>query len=74
MSTVFDEQPDLGDQDLPNMDLEDRHALRRVAGLSTELQDISEVEYRAAAARAGRADRGLDRGQPGQRGELRCAS
>ncbi len=42
MSTVFDEQPDLGD-----MDLEERHALRRVAGLSTELQDISEVEYRA---------------------------
>src|SRR5713101_4117508 len=42
MSTVFDEQPDLGD-----MDLEDRHALRRVAGLSTELQDVSEVEYRA---------------------------
>ena len=28
------------------MDLEERHALRRVAGLSTELQDISEVEYR----------------------------
>src|SRR6202012_538655 len=47
MSTVFDEQPALGDQDLPNMDLEERHALRRVAGLSTELQDISEVEYRA---------------------------
>jgi len=47
MSTVFDEQPDLGDPDLANMDLEDRHALRRVAGLSTELQDISEVEYRA---------------------------
>src|SRR5216684_3596267 len=42
MSTVFDEQPDLGD-----MDLEDRHALRRVAGLSTELEDVSEVEYRA---------------------------
>jgi len=42
MSTVFGEQPDLG-----NLDLEDRHALRRVAGLSTELQDISEVEYRA---------------------------
>jgi GTP-binding protein HflX len=41
MSTVFDEQPDFGD-----MDLEERHALRRVAGLSTELQDISEVEYR----------------------------
>jgi GTP-binding protein HflX len=27
-------------------DLVDRHALRRVAGLSTELADISEVEYR----------------------------
>jgi GTPase len=39
MSTVFDDQPDL--------DLEERHALRRVAGLSTELQDVSEVEYRA---------------------------
>src|ERR1700748_2994148 len=47
MSAVFDEQPDLGESDLQNMDLEDRHALRRVAGLSTELQDVSEVEYRA---------------------------
>ncbi|MDR3033898.1 MAG: GTPase HflX [Kitasatospora sp.] len=28
------------------LDLEDRAALRRVAGMSTELQDISEVEYR----------------------------
>jgi GTP-binding protein HflX len=28
------------------LDLEDRAALRRVAGLSTELQDVSEVEYR----------------------------
>ena len=28
------------------LDLEDRAALRRVAGLSTELSDISEVEYR----------------------------
>ncbi|MFI6498437.1 GTPase HflX [Nonomuraea typhae] len=28
------------------MDLEERHALRRVAGLSTELQDVTEVEYR----------------------------
>src|SRR5699024_6243128 len=27
-------------------DLADRHALRRVGGLSTELEDISEVEYR----------------------------
>src|ERR1044071_6149873 len=29
------------------LDLADRHALRRVAGLSTQLQDVSEVEYRA---------------------------
>ena len=28
-------------------DLEDRQALRRVAGLSTELQDVTEVEYRS---------------------------
>lgn len=28
-------------------DLEDRQALRRVSGLSTELADVSEVEYRA---------------------------
>jgi GTP-binding protein HflX len=29
------------------LDLDDRRALRRVAGLSTELTDITEVEYRA---------------------------
>src|SRR6185437_11540523 len=29
-----------------DFDLEERHALRRVAGLSTELSDITEVEYR----------------------------
>ena len=29
-----------------DMDLQDRQALRRVAGLSTELQDVTEVEYR----------------------------
>jgi GTPase len=28
------------------LDLDDRNALRRVAGLSTELQDVTEVEYR----------------------------
>jgi GTP-binding protein HflX len=37
--------PDPYENDL-GMDLEDRQALRRVAGLSTELQDVSEVEYR----------------------------
>ena len=36
-------QPEL---DAGQLDLEDRHALRRVAGLSTELQDVTEVEYR----------------------------
>jgi GTPase len=30
-----------------DLDLADRHALRRVAGLSTELSDVTEVEYRA---------------------------
>jgi GTP-binding protein HflX len=29
-----------------DLDLAERHALRRVAGLSTELEDITEVEYR----------------------------
>src|SRR3954465_13363577 len=29
-----------------DLDLEARHALRRVAGLSTELSDVTEVEYR----------------------------
>ncbi len=35
-----------GDYDGDQQDLEERSALRRVAGLSTELEDISEVEYR----------------------------
>ena len=29
------------------LDLAERHALKRVSGLSTELQDVTEVEYRA---------------------------
>jgi GTP-binding protein HflX len=33
--------------DVGQLDLEDRQSLRRVAGLSTELADVSEVEYRA---------------------------
>jgi GTPase len=32
--------------DSGSLDLEDRNALRRVAGLSTELADVTEVEYR----------------------------
>ena len=35
-----------GDPTVGAMELAERHALRRVAGLSTELEDISEVEYR----------------------------
>src|SRR6201996_1532909 len=41
--------PDFPHQDTPStgeLALEDRTALRRVAGLSTELTDITEVEYR----------------------------
>ena len=34
------------DSDGDQLDLEERAALRRVAGLSTELEDISDVEYR----------------------------
>nr|WP_225946777.1 GTPase HflX [Plantactinospora soyae] len=35
-----------GDVTSGEMELEDRQALRRVAGLSTELADVTEVEYR----------------------------
>lgn len=34
------------DEDHRQLDVEERHALRRVEGLSTELEDVSEVEYR----------------------------
>ncbi|MGH8878858.1 MAG: GTPase HflX [Stackebrandtia sp.] len=34
------------DPDTGQLALEERHALRRVAGLSTELSDVTEVEYR----------------------------
>src|ERR687883_1565036 len=43
--TPFHGQPDL-EPSAGELALEDRSALRRVAGLSTELADISEVEYR----------------------------
>ena len=35
-----------GDWESGQQDLQDRNALRRVSGLSTELQDVSEAEYR----------------------------
>jgi GTP-binding protein HflX len=37
---------DLDEPEVGQLDLEDRQALRRVVGLSTELEDITEVEYR----------------------------
>ncbi len=50
MTSLFSERPPVTHGPAAvsgGLDLEDRHALRRVAGLSTELQDVSEVEYRA---------------------------
>src|ERR1700760_3594026 len=41
--------PEFPNRDVPSsgeLALEDRTALRRVAGMSTELTDVSEVEYR----------------------------
>jgi len=46
MTTAFGERTDMAAA-TGEFDLEDRHALRRVAGLSTELTDVTEVEYRA---------------------------
>jgi GTP-binding protein HflX len=46
MTTAFGERTELSAA-TGELDLEDRHALRRVAGLSTELTDVTEVEYRA---------------------------
>ncbi|HWB34611.1 MAG TPA: GTPase HflX, partial [Rugosimonospora sp.] len=39
-------EPDDSDATAGDFDLAERHALRRVAGLSTELADVTEVEYR----------------------------
>ena len=46
MTTTFGERAEMPAA-TGELDLEDRHALRRVTGLSTELTDITEVEYRA---------------------------
>ncbi|WP_203971454.1 GTPase HflX [Planotetraspora silvatica] len=43
MTYMHDEPEDLA---MGDYELEERQALRRVAGLSTELEDITEVEYR----------------------------
>jgi GTPase len=49
MTTAYGERTERIETDAATgeFDLEDRHALRRVAGLSTELTDVTEVEYRA---------------------------
>ena len=46
-SDQYFDEPEVEFLEVGQLDLEDRHSLRRVAGLSTELQDVSEVEYRA---------------------------
>src|SRR6516164_5636797 len=46
MTTAFGERTETAAA-MGELDLEDRHALRRVTGLSTELTDVTEVEYRA---------------------------
>src|SRR3954467_9524238 len=57
------------DSDGEQLDREERAALRRVGGLSTELQDVTEVEYRQLRLEnvvligtysGGRGDRDLD--------------
>jgi GTP-binding protein HflX len=45
-ATDRDLQPADGEPADGGLDLAERHALRRVAGLSTELSDVTEVEYR----------------------------
>src|SRR5690349_24895215 len=39
--------PPVAGEQTGDLDLADRHALRRITGLSTELTDVTEVEYRA---------------------------
>ncbi|MEB4210818.1 GTPase HflX [Mycobacterium sp. 94-17] len=43
---IRDHAPGIAEPSTGELALEDRSALRRVAGLSTELTDVSEVEYR----------------------------
>jgi GTPase len=45
-SQQFPDDADLAELSVGELELSDRAALRRVAGLSTELADVTEVEYR----------------------------
>jgi GTP-binding protein HflX len=46
MTNTFPREPEESQDTAGGYDLADRQALRRVAGLSTELADVTEVEYR----------------------------
>ena len=46
-TALHDEDAAPSDHDGDQLDAEERSALRRVVGLSTELEDVTEVEYRA---------------------------
>jgi GTP-binding protein HflX len=46
VAAEFDAEEASSDWESNQQDLQDRNALRRVSGLSTELQDISDAEYR----------------------------
>jgi GTPase len=46
LDDVLDRLSDFDDTTTGELELEERRALRRVAGLSTELADVTEVEYR----------------------------
>ena len=52
------------------LELEERNSLRRVADLRTELDDITEVEYRQLLPRARRPGQRVDRGHRRGRREL----
>ena len=58
------------DADGEQLDLADRQALRRVAGLSTELEDVTEVEYRQLRLERVVLVGVLDRRHRRRRGEL----
>src|SRR5260370_4251359 len=72
MSTVFSEQPDtpdlagdMGAGDMgADMDLEERHALRRGGRLSTQLQDVTEGGYPALRLQPVAPAAGWAPGQP----------
>ena len=65
-------EPPAGESDFDGnqQDLADRRSLRRVAGLSTELADITEVEYRQLLLGPRSPGQRLDQWQRGDRREF----